>query len=50
MDKVTELNSKEILKINKNFRQIPFTRALIIEEEDFKLLGEQLYFLCSARI
>lgn len=45
-----ETNSQVVEKISKNFKQIPFTKMLRFRKEDLQKLGENLFFLCSARI
>ena len=37
-------------KINRNFQQIPFTRTIKFKKEDIEMMGDNLYFLCSARL
>lgn len=41
----------EILdKINRNFRQLPFTKQLKLSRQDVKAMGSNIYLLCSARV
>lgn len=42
--------STVVEKINRNFRQIPFTRMLKFRKEDLSKIGSNVFFLCSARI
>lgn len=44
-------NDKRVIqKINRNFKQVPFTRILKFRKEDLMELGENVYLMCTARM